>query len=46
VLSKLKRRTREKIYKAFTWVFLIIFVISVAAAAIFVVMQPANPPGH
>jgi hypothetical protein len=46
MLSKMKRKTREKIYRVFVWVFLAIFVFSVAAAAIIMVMQPANPPGR
>jgi hypothetical protein len=46
MLSKMKRKTRERIYKIWTWFFLAFFVLSVAVAAVFLVMQPANPPGH
>jgi hypothetical protein len=46
MLSKVKRKTREKIYRAFVWAFLVIFVFSVAAAAIIMATSPANPPGH
>jgi hypothetical protein len=42
----MKRKTREKFKQALVWGFLVIFVFSVAAAAIIMVMQPANPPGH
>lgn len=46
MLSKIKRKTREKIYRYFVWVFLVVFVFTVAAAAIVTLTQPANPPGH
>ncbi len=45
-MMKMKRKTREKFKQALVWAFLAIFVFSVAAAAIIMVMQPANPPGH
>ena len=46
MLTKMKRKTREKVYRVFVWVFLAIFVFSVAAAAIIMATSPANPPGH
>ena len=46
MLSKLKRKQREKIYRVFVWIFLIVFVFSVAAASIIMLTQPANSPGH
>jgi len=46
MLSKMKRKQREKIYRGFVWVFLAVFVFSVAAAAIIMLAQPANSPGH
>ena len=46
MLSKMKRKTREKFYRIFVWVFLAVFVFSVAAAAIIMATTPANPPGH
>jgi len=45
-MLKMKRKTREKLTHALVWAFLVVFVFSVAAAAIIMVMQPANPPGH
>ena len=44
--SKIKRKQREKIYHSLVWLFLIVFVFSVAAASIIMLAQPANPPGH
>jgi hypothetical protein len=38
----MKRKTREKIYRVGTWFFLCFFILSVAAAAVFMVMQPVN----
>jgi hypothetical protein len=46
MLPKMKRKTREKFYKTLVWVFLAVFVFSVAAASIITMMSPANPPGR
>jgi hypothetical protein len=46
MLSKLKRKQREKIYRTGVWIFLVVFVFSVAAASIIMLSAPANPPGH
>lgn len=44
MLSRFKRKTREKIQRAFVWGFLIIFVFSVAAGAI--VLATSNSPAR
>jgi uncharacterized membrane protein len=46
LFKKMKRKTKEKVYRAFVWVFLGVFVFTVAAAAIMMATAPANPPGH
>ena len=45
MLSKMKRKSREKVYRVFVWIFLVIFVFSVAAAAIITLSGPANVAG-
>jgi hypothetical protein len=44
VLSKVKKKTKEKIYRAFVWVFLAVFVFSVAAAALIMLMSHPVAP--
>jgi hypothetical protein len=39
IFGKLKKRTREKLYRTFTLIFLIIFVLSVAAALLITGLQ-------
>jgi hypothetical protein len=46
MLFKMKRKTRERLHRVGTWIFLVIFVMSVAVAAIFLIAQPTNPAGH
>ena len=46
LMLRMKRKTREKFYRMAVWLFLAVFVFSVAAAAIIMATTPANPPGH
>ncbi len=46
LFPKMKKKTREKFTRAFMWVFLAIFVFSVAAAAVIMLATPATPPGR
>ena len=39
IFGKLKKRTREKLYRAFTLVFLVLFVLTVAAALLITGLQ-------
>jgi hypothetical protein len=43
MFSKMKRKTREKLYRIFVWVFLGVFIFSVAAAAIIMATQSPTP---
>jgi hypothetical protein len=47
VLSRFKRKTREKIYRVFVWVFLGVFVFSVAAVSLITLLShPTTPTGQ
>ena len=46
MLSRFKRKTREKIYRAFVWVFLTVFVFSVAAASVLTLIGRSQTPTH
>ena len=46
LFPKMKKKTREKVNRAFLWFFLAVFVFSVAAAAVITLATPATPPGH
>lgn len=47
MLSRFKRKTREKIYRAFVWVFLGVFVFSVAAVSLITLMaHPTSTTGQ
>ncbi|HZV79056.1 MAG TPA: hypothetical protein VFF60_05505 [Candidatus Binatus sp.] len=35
----MKKRTREKLLRAFTWIFLVVFILSVAAALLITGLQ-------
>jgi hypothetical protein len=39
IFGKMKKRTREKLYRAFTLVFLLLFVLTVAAALLITGLQ-------
>ncbi|HME82072.1 MAG TPA: hypothetical protein VKF82_08355 [Candidatus Eremiobacteraceae bacterium] len=42
IFGKFKKSTREKIYRGFTLVFLVAFVLSVVAAAAVMIFQPVT----
>ena len=43
IFGRMKKRTREKLLRGFTWAFLIVFIISVAAALLITGLQAPTP---
>ena len=46
MFPKMNRKARAKLYQGLVWLFLVVFVFSVAAASVIMLATPANPPGH
>ncbi|MBC5806906.1 MAG: hypothetical protein DLM53_04150 [Candidatus Eremiobacter antarcticus] len=41
-LRRLSKKDRQRLYRRFTWVFLILFIISIAGGIIIGLVKPAN----